>query len=176
MNERAKGRLIGLLAAGVVLIGSMWLFGNGMEPIEDTNGPDDYSLTTITDEQIIGGELGALNPVSVSSSEFDLGGVTVSSAVQFKSSDFSGVYEILYNNYILPSDFVLNLTSFTVDSGNFKMVVIHDDEIVATLEPGEFVEYCLEDVTGTVSLRIAGESASYCFYMSQTDYDTFAHP
>lgn len=84
-------------------------------------------------------------------------------------------YEILYDNYILPSDFDLNLTVYDIYGGNFKMVVVHDGKIVATLEPNIFVNYRLEDVTGTVSLRIAGESASVNFSMTEPGYDRHSH-
>ena len=96
--------------------------------------------------------------------------------MEFSAEKFTGVYEILYDNFVLPSDFEINLTAYEIRGGNFKLVVVHDDKIVATLDPDTFVEYRLEDVTGTVSLKIAGESASFSFCMSEMEYDYHAHP
>lgn len=165
--------IVAIVFAAVVLF---WLFGNGMEPIEDTNGSEDLSLTTITDENIINLDLGSINPISVQESSFEIGGFSVSDGVEFSSKNFSGVYEVMYGNFILNSEVVFTLHNFVVEEGNFKMCVVYNDEIVAVLEPGETVEYRMEDVNGTVSLRIAGESASYSFMMSSADYDTFDHP
>ena len=39
-----------LLLAGIALF---WIFGTAPEPIEDTNGPDNYNLQTINDLMII---------------------------------------------------------------------------------------------------------------------------
>ena len=81
----------------------------------------------------------------------------------------------MYNNYIDSSDCVIQLYDFTVSSGNFKMAVVHDGEIVATLEPDSIVEYRLENISGKVSLMIAGESADFSFSIAESDYEGFAH-
>lgn len=175
MPKKKKDILILVLAVVFVAVVAVMFLSGDISSIEDTNGAEDTSLTTITDENIIALDMGALNAASVSVSEADLAGFTFSSFVKISSNNFSGVHEVLYNYYVLPSDFVLDLSGFTVDGGNFKMVVVHDDQIVATLEPGETVNYCLEDVTGRVSLRIAGESADYTFYMTETQYNNFEH-
>lgn len=178
MKIRAKFSLKEIIIfAGIVCI--MLLAAKGMmgdlEHIEDTNGPDDYSLTTITDENIVKMDLGALSPCTIDRNPVLKELTGISSGVRIYSDKFTGVYEVLYSNYVLPSDFVIDLTSFSVKEGNLRMAVVHNDEIVAELKPDTFVDYCLENVTGTVSLRIAGESASYEFYMSEFDYDQFNH-
>lgn len=149
------------------MIAVVWFLQDDLEHIEDTNGPDDYSLTTITDQQIIDKSVGALNVKQKKS--------LIGDTIEFSSDKFTGVYEILYDNYIGSSDFEINLYSFTVNEGNFKMVVIHDDEIVATLEPDLMLDYRLENVKGKVSLVIAGESADFAFSMTESEYNDFAH-
>ena len=62
-----------------------------------------------------------------------------------------------------------------IQEGNFEMVVVYDDKIVARLESDMFVDYCLENVKGTMSLRIAGESASFSFYMTEHEFDSHSH-
>ena len=175
MPKQKKDILVLILAVAFVAVFVIMFLGSDLEHIEDTNGLDDFSLTTITDDDIISMKMGALNPAGVHRGKVDIGGVTISSGVKISSENFTGVHEVLYNNYILPSDFEVNLSGFTVESGNFRMVVVHEDEIVATIEPGLFAEYRLEDVTGRVSVRIAGESAAYTFYMSDFEYDQFQH-
>ena len=158
-----------ILAIAVLVIAGFWLFRGNISHIEDTNGAEDVSLQTITESNIVKMDTGSIGGPNISKSA--LTGDTVS----FSSKKFTGVYEILYDNFLLPSDFVLNLTAYQITGGNFQLVVVHNEEVVATLEPGLFVEYRLEDVTGTVSLRIAGESAAFHFDMSQFDYDMHAH-
>lgn len=169
MNEKTKKTLtlIGVIVVAVVV--GVWCILGGTDHIEDTNGPGDFSLQTITDEDIINLSIGSIGGPEISRSAL------TGSTVEFSSEKFTGVYEILYDNYILPSDFVLDLTGYEIYDGNFKLVVVHNDEIVATLEPDLFVDYLLEDVTGTVSLRIAGESASFSFSMTGMEYDDHSH-
>jgi hypothetical protein len=156
--------------AVLVIAVCVWSFlTNPLEHIEDTNGPDNFALTTITDENIINLDTGALGGPNKSK------GLITGDAIEFSADKFTGVTEILYDNYWGPSDFVLDMTNYEIHGGNFRMVVVRDGKIVAELEPGMFVEYRLEDVTGTVSLRIAGESAAFKFYINQTDYDMHSH-
>lgn len=167
MNEKLKKIAGGILAVVLIVVCVVWFMGDDLEHIEDTNGADDYSLTTITDEQIIDRSVGALN-VKTSTGLID-------GMVKISSDKFTGVYEVLNTYYIGNSDLVLQLYDFNVTSGNFKMCVILGDEIVAVLEPGDFVEYLLEDISGTVRLVIAGESADFSFKMTETDYNNFEH-
>lgn len=167
MDEKKKKALWGVFAVVLVAVAVIWFMGSGLEHIEDVNGADDTSLTTITDQQIIDQSIGALN----------VGTQTgfINGMVEISSKKFTGVYEVLYNNYIGPSDFVLELSDFTVSGGNFKMCVVHDGEIVAVLEPDAFVEYTLENISGTVALVIAGESAEFSFEMTEFAYNNFVH-
>ena len=176
MNKKMKDILWGIFAVVLVVVCAVWMLGDDLEHIEDTNGPDDYSLTTITDENIINMDMGALTPVRISKPNVTIGTLDLDPIVDFSSEKFTGVYEIMYNNYLGSSDCVIRLTNLKVESGNFKMAVVHNDEIVAVVEPSDDpIEYWLDNISGTVALRIAGESASYSFSMFKTDYDDFAH-
>ena len=55
------------------------------------------------------------------------------------------------------------------------MAVVHDGKIVKTLTEENYEETLLEDINGTVSLVIAGESADFSFKMTTFEYDSFAH-
>ena len=167
---RRKSPLMGLLLIVVFAVAVIWVMSNSPDHIEDTNGADDFSLQTITDENIISMDFGCVGGPTISRNSL------FGNTVKFSSDKYTGVSEILYDNIVIgESDFTVNLSSFEVTGGNFKMMVVCNDEIVATLEPGENVTYCLEDVSGYVSLRIAGESASFSFTMSEFDYDSHAH-
>ena len=169
MNETVKKNLTlaGVVVFLVVFV-TMMIFG-GIDHIEDTNGPEDFSLQTITDQQIVDLSIGSVGGPNIGRNSL------LGSTVEFYSDKFTGVYEILYDNFILPSDFVLSLYNFEIRGGNFKLVIVHDDKIVAELEPGMTVDYRLENVTGAVSLRIVGESASFRFDMTEFDYDFHSH-
>ena len=126
-------------------------------------------MTTITDENIIRMDLGSIGGPKRSKS------ILTGDAVEFSSEKFTGVYEVLYDNFVGKSDFQLDLANLVVTGGNFRLVVVHNDQIVADLEPDMFVSYRLEDIKGTVSLRIVGESAAFSFAISQFDYDLHSH-
>lgn len=169
LNPKLQNLLWGVLAVAVLVVGGWMLLTSDLEHIEDTNGPDNYALTTITDEDIVKMDMGALG--GPTRSKDIIGG----DVYEFSAEKFTGVYEILYDNFVGPSDFDINLTNYEIRGGNFRLVVVHNDKVVADLEPGMFSDYRLEDVTGTVSLRIVGESASFKFYIDEFDYDLHSH-
>lgn len=151
----------------VVIIGAVVLFNSDLEHIEDTNGAENFALQTITDEEIAKIEMGSLN---VTTSTNDITNMT-----KISSKKFTGVYEVLYINLLGESDFLLNITDLKVNGGNFKMVVVHDGKIVKTITEENYEETLFEDINGTVSLVIAGESADFSFEMSNFDYESFDH-
>ncbi len=167
--EALKQKLFPLLAVIFGLVVVFTIAGQDLEHYEDTNGPENYSLQTITEQQIIDRSIGALGGPNVTRSSL------LGSTVEFSAKKYTGVSEILYDNFLLPSDFEVNLTNYYIHEGNFQLVVVHDDAIVAVLEPGMFVNYRLEDVTGYVALRIVGESAAFTFSISEYEYDFHDH-
>ena len=94
--------------------------------------------------------------------------------VEHSAKDYSGVTEILSTN-LIAGTFAVDLMDFTVTGGNFRMVVVNEDRIIADIEPGT-QQILLEGVKGRVALRIAGESAAYSFSMTEFEYNSFAHP
>lgn len=165
--KTVKNKLFVPVVLIAVIIAGIMLFNTDLEHIEDTNGAKNYELQTITDENIINKDTGALG---VSTKTNNLTNMT-----EISSNRFTGVYEVLYTNLIGKSDFVLNIYDFKVNRGNFKMVVVHDGKIVETLTPENADEFILNDINGTVSLVIAGESAEFSFEMTSLDYNSFDH-
>ncbi len=139
-----------LLVAICVLLTSC-----GLQHIEDTNGDNNFELQQITDENIRKMDIGALNVVEENA--------VIGETVTYKSNKFTGVYEVFYEN-IITNRFEITINHARVDVGNFKMVLCVDDEIVHTFTLNELTQtHVLENVKGTVSLRIAGESAKFQF-------------
>ncbi len=165
--KNIKNKFFVLVILVVVVIGAVMLLNSDLEHIEDINGAENFELQTITDEDIVKIEMGSLN-VTTSTNK-------VTNMTKISSKKFTGVYEVLYTNLLGESDFLVNITDLKVNGGNFKMVVVHDGKIVKTITEENYEETLIEDINGTVSLVIAGESADFSFEMSNFDYDSFDH-
>ena len=153
--QKMKNILIGIAAVVVLVIGAFSLLTSDLEHIEDTNGADNYNLQEINDYNIINRDIGALNLVE--SDEL------FNNLPTYKSKKFTGVAEI-YSTNIVGNRFDITLYNTTVKSGNFKIVLVHNDEIVHEFKLNELEQsFTLENPKGTVALRIAGESAEFKF-------------
>ena len=150
-----KKALPAILAVVILAVGIFWLLGDDIEHIPDTNGDDNYTLEVITDENIIALDTGSLGV----SQQWD----SITNTESYSSKCFTGVYEIFYEN-IITNRYEVTVNHAKVTGGNFKMVLLVNDEIVHTFTLNELTQtYILENVKGTVSLRIAGESAEFMF-------------
>ena len=166
MNENLKKIILCLFAFIFAFAVGYLIFTSDLEHIEDTNGSGDYSLTVIKDEDIINSEMGYFN-LNRSEEIFAQG------LYRYHSSKFTGVKEIGYSDYLFASNAVINITSFTVNEGNFKMAVVKDGEIIAEIEPGTVTGCELGDIKGEVRLIIAGESADFSFYINKYELSHF---
>ena len=158
-SHKQNNLLYILIAVAVVVICGYSFLNSDLKHIEDTNGPEDYTLTTITDENIIKQDMGALN-VSKSTGLLNDG-------VTFKSDKFTGVYRVFQTNFFFDSDFLMDVAGFWVNSGNFRMCIVNDGKIIATVEPGMFATCELSDLNGSFELVIAGESADFEFTLDR---------
>lgn len=176
MENKQKGNPLFLIGISVLTLAVYLFFFFGAEHIEDVNGPDDFSLATLTDADILADSFECVGGPNRNTGRISLpGGWTISDGVELWSDEFSGVADILWADYILPSDFSLDLDSFTVEGGNFRMVVINNGEIIAEIQPGENVQCLIEGLTGYTVVRIAGESAAFSITMTELNYDLFQH-
>ncbi len=124
---------------------------------QDTNGTDDYNLQTITDENIIHLDVGSSG---LGYRESNFAGVLLSS--EYYSKNFNGVEQIYLTNFILPSDIEIYIGTINVKSGNFKLSVINNDEIIFEIPLDAFGEtFRFENITGSFSIHAAGESAAF---------------
>lgn len=153
--EKIKKILTAVGAVALVAVVALWMLGSDLEHIEDTNGPDIYKLQEINDSNIIKMDVGALN-YSESKELFN-------NLPVYKSEKFTGVAEI-YGLNIKGNRLDITLYNLWVESGNFRVVLVHNDEIVHEFKLNELMQtYTLEKPNGYVALRIAGESADFEF-------------
>jgi len=123
----------------------------GVTTYQDTNGPSDYSLQTLTEEDII---RGAKTSKILSSS------ITLNNKTVCKAKTMSGVEELYKTN--LKNETLCLTISSEITKGNARLVIVFNDEIIHdfALHMSDQI-FTLEDVTGTVSLKLAGESTGY---------------
>lgn len=168
LNPKTKNILWGIFAVVLVIVVVVWMFLNpGPEHMEDTNGADDYTLQTITEQDVIEQEMGTRGTINETETQFNVAGVDISSGVKYSSKKLTGV-SMLYNTTLMKgSDIYVSLAEFEVKEGNFAFYIVYDGEIVGQVEPDEtgVSEFLLENVekTGSLEYVIAGESANFQF-------------
>ena len=130
------------------------------ETYEDTNGADDFTLQTITDENIIKMDTGA------SGLSYEETNVGLLKSSEYSAKNFNGVEQIYFTSFIGKSDVEVYIGHMNVEKGNFKLAVVLDDEIIKEIPLDAFSEsYYFEDIKGDFSVRVAGESAAFDFYI-----------
>ncbi|MBQ3526996.1 MAG: hypothetical protein IJA52_00360 [Clostridia bacterium] len=135
--------------------------------IEDTNGPDDFSVVTITDEEIAKTDYSNYSSFLFGSSTdgapsgvSDKGFRDVDyDKTRYTSNSLSGIY--VANVTKTDSDTMsLKITS-TVESGNAEIYVFVDDKLHSEVNINETVELSVEGISGkTVYVKVACESAN----------------
>lgn len=155
LNKKTKKTLITIGAVILIVVAVIWFMQDGLEHIEDTNGADNYNLQTITDANIINRDIGAMGLNTSTDS--------ITNTTSYSSKKFTGVEEI-YGENITTNRMEFNINHAQVTEGNFKIVLLVDDEIVHEFKLNELMQtHVIENVSGYVSLRIAGESANFMF-------------
>lgn len=140
--------IVVLVVLAVVLVGMGSKFGGTY--YEDTNG-DDFALQTITEDNIIKQDLdstGFVGNVSAQTGKETFLGENFSGVKMIRSKSYSGEMLKIYANKVYVSE------------GNFRMVVVHDGEIVHEFklnEPSQ--EFVLQNAYGRYDVVVAGEVA-----------------
>lgn len=144
------------LVIAFVAVFIWWNAQSDLEHIPDTNGADDFTLEKITDENIVKLDLGSIGGPGIYDN-------IIGETQTYYANKFTGVVEI-YGENLITNCFQITVNHAAVDAGNFRMVLLVDDEIVHDFTLNELTQtFVLENVSGYVSLRIAGESASFNF-------------
>ena len=137
---------------GLILAMCLGLVACGQ--IEDTNGEQDYSLATITEEQLVKG--------TNSSSKVGFLHTQINNSHTFKVNKFSGVEAIESVRATESTKSITFLVESTRNSGNLYVYVRCDGQIVGDLEIGTKDDLVIENpAPGKYELCVAGESASY---------------
>lgn len=116
--------------------------------IEDTNGPDNYSLETFSEEDKVSSGW----HITVGSISSQVGGKG-----KFSAKKFTGVYT-LYETYVSTSNSCY--FDIEVESGNLEVVLIQDAKIIKSVDLNTTSRFTI-DTKGKVSLRVIGESAKF---------------
>lgn len=117
---------------------------------EDTNGASDYSLQTITDENIIKTDIQATGLVV----NCDANGNE-----SYMSTSFSGVQSV-YLEEKNGENVEITVDYLNVKKGNFKMAVVVNEQIVHVFNINEPKQsYSAQGINGEIQLTVAGESA-----------------
>lgn len=136
------------LILGLVLLVS--LAGCDFASYEDTNGDSDYTLQHITEEDIISGT-GFITVGTLTT--------TVNNTTTCKAQKLSGVTEI-YSATLKEKDLTITLSNKII-KGNAQLSLVVNDEIVHTFALNSEETFSIENVSGSVDLKVAGEEAQY---------------
>lgn len=175
MKKKSNNLFWGVFAFVFIAIFAFWILSDDTEHIEDINGTNNYALNTITKQDIINDKVPGKNLKQKKSNTSILG--IESKTVTFYSNEFSGIEEICYIDYILPSDLYLDIYDFQVTSGNFEIVIINKGKIIGSIKPSDQTNQSLliENITGLTTIKLVGESAKFSFMMTQSNFDDFTH-
>ncbi len=134
--------------------------------IEDSNGPDDFSVVSITDEEIA-------NALYSKNTAFAFGLEVEGSSSDIADKSLKGVdYDkTRYSAHSISGIFIANATKTdddsmklcitnTVESGNMEVFVFIDNKLYREVNINEKTEMLLEGISGkTVYVKVACESA-----------------
>lgn len=124
-----------------------------MQHVEDTNGADDHSLTTITKEQLLGSS-SAIKTISVRSE--------ANGKIEYSVDKFTGVEKVEEVRVKDGTDSITFAVNTTLTEGNMYVYVRRDGQIVGELAIGKNDALTLEKpAPGKYELCIAGESANF---------------
>lgn len=142
------------------------LIGVSSERIKDKNGPDDFSVVVITDEEIEKAVCSNHTPFAFGeSTEGETSEITDKllkdvdyDKTRFSAQSVSGIY--IANATKTKSDAVELKISSTVESGNAEIFVFIDDELYSEIKINNTVELYLSGISGkTVYVKAACEDA-----------------
>ena len=120
--------------------------------IPDTNGAEDFSLCSITQEELVAKSTHVLQQKTVSSSS--------NGRASFRTQKLSGITEI-YRFTNRDGGARVFTVSSDLTEGNFKLYFYSDGKILYDVPVGQTVSITLTGVEGPCALRAAGESAAF---------------
>ena len=149
----------------ILLVSVLMGILTGCQHIEDSNGPDDYSITTFTDEDILKGYNSHISIGMFRSSSY-INGILKGT---YKVSKFSGIYKV--NNFKENSTIVNFTIQFICEEGNAMFVIVSDDKIVRKIEANSDLSFDLPNDGNNYKLLVVGESAKITLNYSVMAFD-----
>lgn len=145
-----------LFIIAVILASALASCESGKMHIEDTNGADDVSLCTLTEEDILG-RPSYISYMSIENSVNDSYRLTV--------DKLSGVSEA--KKITVGADAVTLTYTVEVSEGNLRVCIVKDGAVVADLAVNGGEQQLTLSEKGTYRVIVAGESAKIAFALSQ---------
>ena len=128
--------------------------------IEDTNGPDDISLCTLTEEEILDKSPSYSAVSSITS--------TQNGKRTLRIKKLSGVYAL--DSHLASGNTLTITLSTTLHEGNLRIVVLCDGNYVADMPVGQNETLTLQNADGhRYQVRLAAESAKLDATLTFTD-------
>ena len=121
--------------------------------IEDINGPDDYSLATFKDEDLLGGIHSCSEMGVIESSSKILDKATGT----YKVSKISGMTEI--EEYRTNKDIITFTIEVKCEAGNALVIVISNNEIIKKIEANQSLTFEVSNNDESYRIFLVGESA-----------------
>lgn len=149
-------RIIASVLAAALLLLPLCSCSN-MQHIEDTNGAEDTSLCTLTEEELVSPHPHYIMQGSKLNQK--------SGAISFATRKMSGV--MILDKFTVKAGETYEFTgAVTVNSGNVRIYVICDGKIVLDIPTEFFNSLPLSGVEGKCELRVAAESANFSLDIS----------
>ncbi len=125
---------------------------SSVQHIEDTNGAEDISLCTLTEEELVSPHPQYIMQGSKLNQK--------SGAISFATRKMSGV--MILDKFTVKAGETYEFTgATTVNSGNVRIYIVCDGEIVLDIPTGYTTNFTLSGVEGKCELRAAAESAKF---------------
>lgn len=120
--------------------------------IEDTNGENDHTLCSLTEEDLLSGSNSFVQNVATKS--------RVGNKITYKVNKFSGVNTIANEYFSNEAELTID-TCFVLSQGNARIAVIVNGEISCDIPVGESTTTIAVPADTSVVIRLAGESAGF---------------
>jgi hypothetical protein len=82
--------------------------------------------------------------------------------------------ELMHADYMVDPAFTLDIYNYKINAGNFELVLVSNNRIVARISPGD-EETFVANIKGDFTIIAVGESADFSFEMTYSYFDTFSH-
>lgn len=172
-KDKLEKVLWGILAFVMVGYFIFTMISDPFEHIEDTNG-NNTSISVIKESEILSYESSRSGGMGRSTTDFEVAGIQLG-GVKFHSNKFSGVEPLLKSDILFTTGFYLNIYDYNISSGNFRLYVINEGNIIDVIEPNDEYSHYYENIRGEFVVVAVGESADFEFKMNTSEYDEYYH-